>query len=281
MPPSSAESVADPRRAILLTMDLRANEGRPHGGSNRPFGYEADKVTVRESEAAIIRIIVARFLAGESLRSMAMWLESAGVQTVRGRPWKTPTLATMLTSGRIAGLREHHGVVVAKAVWDPIISESERDLVLAMFMRRKSSRVGVRHHYLLTGLLRCGKCGNSLYSSARTSGRRYVCMSGPDHRGCGKLAVVATPIEHDLVEAALDRFDALREMDRPLVLGPFESGATIRAIWAELGMDQRHKFMKAMLHHVLIEGRRAGRAFDSTRVRPKWRFEMIESSSGR
>ena len=28
-------------------MDLRANEGRPHGGSNRPFGYEADKVTVR------------------------------------------------------------------------------------------------------------------------------------------------------------------------------------------------------------------------------------------
>lgn len=281
MPPSSAESVADSRRRILLTMDLVANEGRPHGGSNRPFGYEKDKVTVRESEAVIIRIIVARFLAGESLRSMAMWLESAGVQTVRGRPWKTPTLATMLTSGRIAGLREHHGVVVSKAVWDPIISESERDLVLAMFMRRKSKRVGVRHHYLLTGLLRCGKCGNGLYSSARTSGRRYVCMSGPDHRGCGKLAVVAAPIEDDLVEEALDRFDALRETDRALVRCPFEPGATIRTIWAELGMDQRHKFMKSMLDHVLIEGRRAGRPFDPTRVRPTWRLEMIESSSGR
>ena len=59
MPPSSDESVADSRRAILLTMDPVVNECRPHGGSNRPCGYEEDKVTVRESEAAIIRIIVA------------------------------------------------------------------------------------------------------------------------------------------------------------------------------------------------------------------------------
>ena len=274
-----SERAVQPRspgsRRILLTMDLIAGEGRPHGGSNRPFGYENDKVTVRESEAVVIRTIATRFLAGESLRSLAIWLDESGVRTVKGRPWKTPTIAAMLSSGRIAGLREHHGAVVSKAVWSPIISAGEREQVLAMFERRKPKARRARQHYLLSGLLRCGKCGKVLYSSARSSGRRYVCMSGPDHRGCGRLAVVAGPVEDTLVEEALRRFETLEPAQREIVLGALgDTGgsASLRSAWPDLDPAQRNACMKVMLESATVEAGRAGGEFDPGRVKPIWRL---------
>jgi len=62
--------------------------------------------------------------------------------------------------------------------------------------------------YLLSGLLRCGKCAKTLYSSRRVDSLRYVCLSGPDHRGCGGLTVVAPPLEEMVSEYVLLRLDS-------------------------------------------------------------------------
>ncbi len=62
--------------------------------------------------------------------------------------------------------------------------------------------------YLLTGMLRCGRCGNKLFSALRDQDtRRYVCLSGPDRGGCGRLTVVAEPVEALITEAVLFRLD--------------------------------------------------------------------------
>jgi site-specific DNA recombinase len=192
--------------------DEIAAAGRPNGGAFRPFGYDDDRVTVRPDEAEVIRALVARFLAGESARSLATWLDDQGVKTVAGGPWKTTTLRAMLRSGRIAGLREHRGTVVGPAVWPAIITVEERDRVLAAMAAKKSSGRRAPQRYLLSGLVRCGKCGQTLYSSARRerSGketRRYVCLSGPDHGGCGGTMVVAGPLEDLITDAVLYRLD--------------------------------------------------------------------------
>ncbi len=47
-----------------------------------------------------------------------------------------------------------------------------------------------------------------LYASPRENSRRYVCLSGPDHGGCGRLTVVAEPVEQLLFEAVLQRLDS-------------------------------------------------------------------------
>jgi site-specific DNA recombinase len=60
------ESDAKSRR-VKRKMQENAEKGLPHG-PQRPFGFEDDKVTIRESEAAIIRELAARFLAGEPSR---------------------------------------------------------------------------------------------------------------------------------------------------------------------------------------------------------------------
>lgn len=66
----AANESANKSRRVLRKMDQLAEQGMPHGG-HRVFGYDQDKVTVREAEAAIITTLVSRFLAGESLRSLA------------------------------------------------------------------------------------------------------------------------------------------------------------------------------------------------------------------
>jgi site-specific DNA recombinase len=116
-------------------------------------------------------------------------------------------LTDLLTAPRIAGLRRHRGEVVGKAAWPAIITESDRDRILARVAERRVSGRRTPRRYLLSGLLRCGKCGNTLYSSPRRATRRYVCLSGPDHGGCGHLTVVAAPLEELLAETVLHRLD--------------------------------------------------------------------------
>ena len=113
----------------------------------------------------------------------------------------------MMCSPRIAGLREHRGEIVGPAVWEPIITQHDRARVLALVELRKRTRQRTPRSYLLTGLLRCSTCNGTLYASRRGTTRRYVCMSGPDHRGCGRRTVVAGPLEELIRDAVLWRLD--------------------------------------------------------------------------
>lgn len=67
--------------------------------------------------------------------------------------------------------------------------------------------------YLLSGMLRCGRCGNRLFSQACYHNpdrrvRRYVCLTGPDQGGYGRLTVVAEPVEQLVTDAVLARLDS-------------------------------------------------------------------------
>ncbi|WP_230673314.1 recombinase family protein [Rathayibacter sp. Leaf248] len=204
----AAKESARKSERVKRKIQQNVEAGKPNGGPIRPFGYEPDKITVRESEAEVIREIVPRFLAGESVRSLALWLNGRGIPTTgNAEEWRTPTLRALLTSGRIAGMRDHHGVAAAKAVWPAIITDEEHRQILAVFASKKVSGRRSPRRYLLSGLLRCGKCGNRLFSSPRATTRRYVCSPGPDHGGCGKLTVVAAPVEEWIAAAVLLRLD--------------------------------------------------------------------------
>lgn len=204
----AANESASKSRRVRRKMDQVAAEGRPHGGATRPFGYAADKITIVPEEAALIRTIAARFLAGESTRSIAVWLDDEGILSATGKTWTSSQLRAMLMSGRIAGLREHRGQVIGNAIWEPIITEDEHRRIRAKYAERQNTGRRTPQRYLLSGLLRCGKCGNRLYSRPRGNTRRYACMTGPDHKGgCGRLTVVADPLERLVADAVLYRLD--------------------------------------------------------------------------
>jgi hypothetical protein len=89
------------------------------------------------------------------------------------KSWQTSAVRQILCSGRIAGLREHHGQVIGPAVWPAIITPAERDCVLARIAARSVTKTRAPRTYLLSGLLRCGRCGNRLFSQARHVNRRF------------------------------------------------------------------------------------------------------------
>jgi DNA invertase Pin-like site-specific DNA recombinase len=204
----AAKESAVKSRRVKRKLDQVAAEGRPHGGSNRPFGFQEDKITHKPDEVKVIRAVLARFLAGESTRSIAIWLDQQGVRTVRGGTWRTTSVNAMLTKPRMIGLREHRdGSIAGPAVWKAILTPEEQGQVLAIIDAKKRSGRREPRRYLLSGKLRCGRCKERLYSQARKTTRRYVCIAGPDHGGCGRLTVVASPLEELVAESLLLRLD--------------------------------------------------------------------------
>ena len=199
----------DKSRRIRRKHDELAQAGRVSGGGTRPYGYEQDRRTLRPDEAAIIRECAKRALAGDSLRVLCLDLNERGVPTVTGTPWKSQTLKRILTSARISGQREHRGEIVAKAEWPAIITPAETQRLRAKLNDpdRRTNRSARR--YLLPSLLRCHHCGAKLVSRPRDDGaRRYVCASGPNFGGCGKVTIMAEPLEQYVVEAVLHRLDS-------------------------------------------------------------------------
>ena len=100
----------------------------------------------------------------------------------------------MILTPRIYGMRVHQGQLLGKATWKPIISpeDGERLRILLTDPSRRTNRSARR--YLLSGLCRCGLCGNVMYSMPRNGTRRYTCRSGPNFGGCGSMAVIAEPL---------------------------------------------------------------------------------------
>jgi site-specific DNA recombinase len=199
----------DKSRRIARKHQELAQAGKIAGGGTRPYGYEADRRTIRESEAVVIRELADRALAGEAIRALCRDLDEQQVATVTGKKWRPQTLTRMLTSGRISGQREHRGELVAKAEWPAIITPQQTARLRTLLLDPNRRTTGPVRRYLLVRLLRCAQCGATLVSRPRSGGdRRYICATGPGYVGCGHTYVLAEPLERFVVNAVLYRLDS-------------------------------------------------------------------------
>jgi site-specific DNA recombinase len=204
---------------IRRQREQAAQAGSPHGGGRRAFGYDPTGANVVESEAIVIREAASRFLARESLRTIARDLNERGIPSASGREWTIISLRTMLAGPRLAGLRVFRGEVVGAGTWPAILTREEHDRIVATLGNPRIRRRGRPPTSLLGGLLVCGRCGGKLHHSRRTSGeRRYACAVSPGNRGCGGLAIQAERTEQRVTEAILYRIDSpamRRALTRP------------------------------------------------------------------
>jgi DNA invertase Pin-like site-specific DNA recombinase len=90
----------DKSRRIKRKHEELAQAGKVAGGGTRPYGYEADRRTVRESEALVVRECARRLLSGEALRAICADLNERGVSTVTGAAaWKTEGVRLSVCQG--------------------------------------------------------------------------------------------------------------------------------------------------------------------------------------
>lgn len=188
-----------------------AENGAVSGGGRRPFGYEADRVTLRPDEASHVRRAATDVLAGASVRSIARRWNEAGIATVTGANWSPTTVKRLLCSARIAGQREHHGRVTALAAWPAIITQAESTRLRALLQStdRRVNTARTARSYLLTGFVYCGACGGQLTARpVLRKGRHYPRLAcAVDRGGCNKVGIAAEPLDKLIVEAVLQRLD--------------------------------------------------------------------------
>jgi site-specific DNA recombinase len=200
------------RRAIAQ----RRQAAQPHSG-RRVYGYQGVQVIPKEAEH--ICWAVDRLCEGMGWNETVRGLKARGAVTSEGNPWDRRSLKRTIANPRLRGKLVHRGAIVGDGAWPAIVS-SRQWALLQSRLDTASPGPGPSPRHLLSGILRCGKCGRGLVrGSARTRPKNpvpaiYTCTASPGglRRGCGGITILQ-PLADDAVTAAV--LDALGNV-RPL-----------------------------------------------------------------
>lgn len=218
---------ADTSRRARRAHRALAEAGRPHGGGKRAYGYNIERSELIEDEAALVREAAARLLDGETAASIAASWNARGIRGAASGSWRANNLTQMLRSPHVAGLRVHDGVQ-RPATWPAILDvEQWRRLHAVLTEPGRAVRRGGRVALLNGGPARCGLCGAALKTGFRDRDHRiYLCRRAPGEDGCGRLAVLAEPVEAEVRDRLVARLDG-------------EGLATALRARADAGVDTR------------------------------------------
>lgn len=254
----TAESEVKSERVTRAALE-RAEEGRANGpvayGWRRVYEHDEDGKVIgfhdveHPEQAAIVREIVRRLLAGDSVIAVTTDLNDRGVpapgagqkrkrralgQTEDGQRWsKTSVKKVALRKVNVA-IRTYKGAEYP-AAWPAIITEEQHARITDLFAERAGGceRPGQRMHLLSWGeVCTCGPCGGPIRVALRGNSKRgakrptYVCDDGcvgrneealDRHIEAIAVEVLADPEAADIFEgdtsgalAAIERAEALR-----------------------------------------------------------------------
>lgn len=194
-----------PERALSAVPDVL-----PHPPARRAFGHTADRTGVVEAEAAAIVDAAARVLAGETLSAVVRQWNDRGMTTAAGGPWRVNSLSSLLVQPRLVGPPQ-------------ILDEDTHARLVALHASRGKGPRRATRRYLLTGLLRCWRCGGSMRGMPRSKGADLYVCPGPPHGGCSGTAVTADHAEDAVRAMVLARLDCAA-FPGPMAAGPDSVG---------------------------------------------------------
>ena len=198
------------------------------GWGPKPEGWEpgdprelVDRAQLARERQAV-RDAAAHLLGGGTLDAIARKWNDEELWTVTGNRWDGGLVRQLLEAPSLAGLIEHKGEIVAETAGEPALDrESWERLQIHLSSRRRGRPAQT---YLLSALLRCGKCGGKLYGRPQTQrnpypdgevARSYWCMPRiKTGSGCGKLTVDQRFADAVVTEAILEVLGDPRNADR-------------------------------------------------------------------
>jgi len=157
------------RERTRMGMYERVKEGYWMGGSGTPFGYDYDSnqdILVPNENAEDVRNIYDLYLKGYSTTQLAKMFPVANDRHV------TNILDRITYTGKISYNGEifqgRHQAIIDENTWHKVQIERQK----------RSTKNIVTSHYLLTGLMVCGKCGAKMHYQRWSGGRiKIVCYS--------------------------------------------------------------------------------------------------------
>ena len=187
---------------------LMDNASKCMANGRQPLGYkrgEDGKVVVDEPAAAIVREIYTRIASGEMFMDIARDLNRRGIKTQSGSEWNKSSFKVLCRNERYRGIYIYGDTRIEGGI-PPIVDDVLCYKLQEVLKVKKSKN---RHHcpsdedYLLTGKLRCGKCGGYMIGMSGRSKtgdvhHYYACQNRRVGHTCDKKN-----IRRDVVEPAV------------------------------------------------------------------------------
>lgn len=181
----------DERRRERVRMAMRRRALRGEALGRPPYGYRvvAHHLEPDAEEAEVVREIFR--LAREDdlgVRRIAGVLNERGWRTRRDQPWSMVSVRSILRNAVYTGTYRRLDVVVPRA-HEALVAKADFEAVQARLdARRTNSGEQHRHAYLLSGLARCGACGNRMIGVTRGDAGHervaYQCESRQNQSRC-------------------------------------------------------------------------------------------------
>ena len=172
----------------MMGKEARAKEGKWHGGSTQPVGYDYNPMDellhINEYEKMILLELSDLFLQGTPLRAIETLFIEKGYKTKHG--YLDPK-----TMRRVLSSKLYIGYIKHKEVWypglhDPIFTEERYEAQVELLKARREAyestgvKAGEKKSYL-GGLLFCKHCGAKY---TRTTGRKWKNNTPPMYYCC-------------------------------------------------------------------------------------------------
>ena len=209
-------------------MTEKATRGEPLCQS--AFGYvlRDKRYYINEDEALIVREIFDRFINGEKISQITLYLQNIGIRTSRGNPPDRRFVEYILhnpvycgkirwcTDGKSASKRDYYNenFIISDGVHEPIITQETFDKAQEILQDnkkkyRKWQRSEQQADFMLKGLMKCSNCGATLVYNK--SGNSVQCHNYSAQRGCNVSHSIslrkAGPIIIDALKTACESLE--------------------------------------------------------------------------
>ncbi len=265
---------------VIAGMERKAAAGGWLGGPN-PYGYRYNPAVAKlepdEAEGATVRTIFDLYVTKKlGTRALANWLNSHGHQTRAGRPWSAVTVFDILRNPVHVGRVEFRGASYP-APHVALVSQDTFEAAQTMLAARKElawKRRSNSSDYLLSGIVRCGKCGNRFLGTV-AHGRKgpyryYTCFSRNRYgrHGCQADRLPADAFESAVLASMQTTYSDSNLIERAVASAKRKANATLpskrselRSLEAKIEKAEQalQRYFDAFESGSLTAGRLAGR----------------------
>lgn len=195
-----------------------------HNGGLPPLGYGVDESLhyyIIEKEARAVKLIFNKYLEGVSYKEICEDLKNNGFKTKTGKDFKLNSIHDILRNEKYTGVYIYgygarskirgcpgENMIKIENGMPKIIEKSTFDLVQEKMKGRRfmGNTYKAKHDYLLSGLIKCGQCGNKYVGSAKSKTRIVYECSGKRTTNCTNSYVRKETIETAVFNKLKDIF---------------------------------------------------------------------------
>jgi len=178
-------------------------------------GNPKTKYEVNDSEAEVVSLIFELYAKGNGLKNIVMELAKRGIKPRSGTYWSKSTLANILRNETYIGwtvfnkrdkktigrqFKPKDEWIIIKNTHEPIISEELFNRVQELIEERQPKNTPAQvtaSKYLLSGLMRCGKCGGAYGVTGYGRKRKYAYYNCINYSKKGKKVCLGRRLRAD------------------------------------------------------------------------------------